>query len=350
MELKFLILMKKIHLFVLGSMLIFSCSPAKKIIVDVSSSIDFTLAFGSCNRTELNNLLWDDVLAVNPDIWIWGGDIIYADTDSIALMQQMYEDQNEIKGYKKLKERVPIIGTWDDHDYGINDGGVEFHAKAESQQAFLDFMGVPVNSPRRTQEGVYMTHEYKYPNGSTKVIVLDTRYFRTALTLDTITSKRNKPNVYGEGTILGEKQWQWLENELMGSKADFNFIISSIQVLSNEHGFECWGNFPHETDRLKSVIASSGAKGVIILSGDRHISEFSKSTVNNLSYPLIDFTSSGLTHVYDKFSGESNPFRIGKVVFTESFGLVKISAKTKTVFFEMIGNDGKVLGSLQQSY
>ena len=350
MELKFLILMKKIHLFVLVLMLIFSCSPTKRIIEDASDAIDFTIAFGSCNRTELNNLLWDDILAANPDIWIWGGDNIYADTDDIGLIQEMYKNQDKIKGYKKLKVHVPIIGTWDDHDYGINDGGAEFHAKAESQQAFLDFMEVTVKSPQRGQEGVYTSHEYAPPNGKVKVIVLDTRYFRTALTLDTLTTKRNTPNAYGEGTILGVKQWQWLEKELKESKADFNFIVSSIQVLSNEHGFECWGNFPHETDKLKSVIANSEAKGVIILSGDRHISEFSKSTVNNLSYPLLDFTSSGLTHTYTAYSGEPNSFRIGTVVFTESFGLVKINAKTKTVFFEMIGNDGEVLGGLQQAY
>ena len=33
------------------------------------------------------------------------------------------------------------------------------------------------------------------------------------------------------------------------SKADFHIIMSSIQVWSNEHGFETWGNFPHEVDK-----------------------------------------------------------------------------------------------------
>lgn len=331
-------------------LLIWSCKSITSVDYTPNRAPDFTVAFGSCNRTDIDNLLWDDILAAEPDLWIWGGDNIYADTDNIVFMRGMYTAQNEIEGYQKLKNQVPVIGTWDDHDYGINDGGVEFKVKVESQQAFLDFMNVPTDSPRRIQEGVYTAHDYVFPNGRLKVIVLDTRYFRTALTLDTLGAKRNIPNAYGEGTVLGEKQWEWLETELRTSEADFNLIVSSIQVLSNEHGFECWGNFPHETDKLKQVISNSGAKGVMIVSGDRHISEFSKTTVENLPYPLIDFTSSGLTHAYTTYSGEPNPFRIGDVVFTESFGLLKITGETKEVTFEMIGNNGKVLGRLQQSY
>ena len=75
--------------------------------------------------------------------------------------------------------------------------------------------------------------------------------------------------------MLGDKQWQWFSNELISSKADFNIIVSSIQVLSSEHGYESWGTMPNEQTKLFSLIKDSKAEGVIILSGDRHISEFS---------------------------------------------------------------------------
>lgn len=329
--------------------LLLSCI-SKKSSVDSKGEVDFTLAFGSCNKTSLPNLLWDDVLNTKPDVWVWGGDIIYADTDRMPKLKKMYAEQDTVKGYKALKEHVEVIGSWDDHDYGLNDGGVEFKTKKESQQQFLDFMDVPMDSPRRAQEGIYTAHEYKIKEGLIKVLVLDTRYFRTSLTADTETKKRNKPNNYGDGTVLGEAQWNWLESELKNSNADFNVIVSSIQVLSNEHGFECWGNFPHEVDKLQALIAESRAKGVLILSGDRHISEFSRTAVEEMNYPLIDFTSSGLTHAYRDFKGEENPFRVGEVVNTESFGLVEFNLKNKSVFMRMIGNNGKLLGSLQQSY
>ncbi len=344
--------MKKFTIALSLLFIIVSCKTNKvnKKPIEVLSKSDFTIAFGSCNKHNVENPLWDDVLAVNPDVWIWGGDIVYADTDDMKKMRMIYEAQNNVKGYKKMKETVPVIGTWDDHDYGLNDGGVEFTAKEESQQEFLDFMGVKKESPRRKREGVYTVHNYELPQGNIKVLVLDTRYFRTALTPDTETKKRIKPNVYGEGTILGEKQWQWLTKELNDSKADFNVIVSSVQFLSNKHGFEGWGNFPHEVDRLTKLLVDSKANGAMILSGDRHISEFSETNIAGLRYSLIDFTSSGLTHTYTNFSGEENPYRVGKVVFVKSFGTVDFNFKSNTVHFRMIGDGGNVLEELKQVY
>ena len=318
--------------------------------IEKEKQSDFTIAFGSCNRHNVENLLWDDIAKTTPNVWIWGGDIVYADTDNMKTLQKIYAEQNTVKGYQNLKATVPIIGTWDDHDYGINDGGEEFTVKKESQQAFLDFMSVPKDSPRRQQEGIYTVHEYSISESTIKIIVLDTRYFRTALTTDTQTKKRFKPNTYGEGTILGKTQWKWLENQLKTSTADFNVIVSSIQVLSNEHGYETWGNFPHEVDKLERLLVDSKAKGIIILSGDRHISEFSRKEVNGLSYPLIDFTSSGLTHSSTNFSGEPNPFLVGEVVTAKSFGTLTFDFKMKQVNFKIFGNDGEVLEELKQKY
>ena len=323
----------------------------KSSTLEEKNTADFTIAFGSCNKTDIANRLWDDIYNVEPSIWIWGGDNIYADTDDMVELRQLYANQKKIQQNTNLfNGDIPIIGTWDDHDYGLNDGGVEFKAKKGSQQEFLNFMDVPEDSPRRKQDGVYVAHHYATPNGTVSVFVLDTRYFRTAITIDTVTNKRLKPNAYGDGTVLGETQWQWLANELNTSSSDFNIIISSIQLLSNEHGFECWGNFPHERDRFKKTLVASKAKGVIVLSGDRHISEFSKAEVEGLNYPLIDFTSSGLTHAYQGFKGETNPFRVGDVVFTESFGILEFDFEQRKVFFKMLGDGGKVLGELVQQY
>lgn len=344
--------MKKI-LFILGWLLVITACKTTKPVQNNSSDkwkSDFTIAFGSCNKHNVSNLLWDDIVAVQPNIWIWGGDIVYADTDNMDKLRSIYTAQNSVKGYQRLKEIVPVIGTWDDHDYGLQDGGVEFAAKQESQQEFLDFMGVPKDSPRRNREGVYAVHNYDLPEGKIKIIVLDTRYFRTALTPSSKTKKRVQPNVYGQGTILGERQWQWLTEELTNSKAHFNILVSSVQFLSNKHGFESWGNFPHEVDRLRELVVATKAKGVMVLSGDRHISEFSKEEINGLNYPLVDFTSSGLTHTYTGFSGEENPYRVGEVVFVKSFGTVDFSFKTNSVHLKMIGDGGKVLGELDQAY
>jgi alkaline phosphatase D len=332
--------------------LLASCKTSKPVAPAApgASAGTFRIALGSCNDTDRENRLWDDVLNLNPDLWIWGGDNIYADTGDPDSLRAFYQAQKQVPGYRALAQSTPIIGTWDDHDYGLNDGGVEFPAKAVSQQEFLTFMGVPENSPRRQQEGVYTSHTYSVPGGTVKVIVLDTRYFRSPLARDPGGSKRFVPNPEGEGTVLGEAQWAWLERELRESDADFNILVSSIQVLSGQHGFETWGNFPHETRRLLQLIGDSGARGVLVLSGDRHISEFSRTASPPLAYPLVDFTSSGLTHAYRGFRGEPNPFRVGEVVSTESFGYLVLDFNANQALFRIVGDGGETLGELAQQY
>ncbi|MGC1517108.1 MAG: alkaline phosphatase D family protein, partial [Maribacter sp.] len=193
--------------FVLFFLSLTSCSTGKIKSADSDTKPDFVLAFGSCNRIDLPNLLWDDILGTKPDVWVWGGDNIYADTGDVEKLRNMYRAQNEVGAYQSLVSATEVMGTWDDHDYGLNDGGVEFEGKAASQQEFLNFMNVPQNSPLRQQEGVYTSRAFKTDKGLLNIIILDTRYFRTALTPDTETDKRIKPNAYGEGSLLGEAQW-----------------------------------------------------------------------------------------------------------------------------------------------
>lgn len=313
-------------------------------------NVDFTIAFGSCNKQYEANHLWDDVLHQNPDIWVWGGDIIYSDTDDMAKMKQDYDTQLQQKGYDELMNRVEVHGTWDDHDYGLNDGGYEYVKKDESQQQLLDFFGVSKEDQRRQREGVYYSKVFKTKKGSVRLLVLDTRYFRTELTPSKSSNRRYDPNPHDNGTILGEIQWKWLENTLNNSKADFNIILSSIQFLSQQHGYETWGTMPNEVDRMYDLIIDSNAKGVMMLSGDRHISEFSKKEVEGLSYPLIDFTSSGMTHSYNNFKSERNDNRVGSVVSSKSFGVLKFNFETQNVTMQMIGDGNEIQQELKQKY
>ena len=311
---------------------------------------EFIISFGSCNKQYVENVLWPEISKNNPKVWIWGGDNVYSDTDSMPKLRADYEIQWKQKGYKEFINSVDVLATWDDHDYGLNDGGVEFHKKKESQKEFLDFLKVPNDDRRRKQEGVYTSKEYNTKQGSINVFVLDTRYFRTGLTKATDSTKRYQPNTYGKGTVLGTQQWNWLTNKLNNSKADFNVIVSSIQFLSYKHGYESWGIFPHEVDKLKNLIKNSKAKGVLLLSGDRHISEFSSTKIEGLSFPLVDFTSSGLTHSYTGFTGEENPDRIGEVVSELSFGILKFDFKSKKVTMQMRGKDNILQQEHIQSY
>ena len=310
----------------------------------------FAIAFGSCDNQKINNELWPVINLNNPSVWIWGGDNVYSDTADMKVLQNNYTIQKQDSEYLKFVKNKIVMGTWDDHDYGLNDGGEEYPLKRESQQLFLDFIDVPKKAVKRKRDGVYTSKTITTNGNKVKIIVLDSRFFRTALTKATDSTKRFQPNKFGQGTLLGNDQWKWLENELQTSDANFNIIVSSIQFLSNKHGFESWGNFPHEVEKLEKMIVSAKTKGTIIISGDRHISTFSSKNIKELPYPLIDFTSSGLTHTYKQFSGEENPFQKGEVVKDINFGLLKFDFKNNQVIMEIRGKNNALLQQFTQTY
>lgn len=73
----------------------------------------------------------------------------------VSQIKEMYDRQLSHPGYRKFKDSgVPIFGTWDDHDYGLNDAGQEYEGRDMSQRLFLDFLEEPADSERRRQKGV----------------------------------------------------------------------------------------------------------------------------------------------------------------------------------------------------
>jgi alkaline phosphatase D len=295
------------------------------------------IGFGSCARQEQPQPIWEAVNAAKPQLFIMLGDNIYADTDDMAVLRAKYQILANQPGFKRLRQSCPLMATWDDHDYGANDAGGEYPKKAESQQVFLDFFGVSADDPRRKQAGVYNSQTFGPPGKRVQVILLDLRYFRSPLKRGFAKGEPGEgpygPNRDAGATILGAEQWKWLDEQLR-QPADLRLIGSIVQVISHEHGYESWGNFPVERERLLRLIRDTKAGGVIFLSGDRHEADISRLPAGDpdgVGYPLYDVTSSSLnqksgtlTKAKVEFRNEINSYRVGSIYLQENFGLIRI--------------------------
>ncbi|MEM6256702.1 MAG: alkaline phosphatase D family protein [Planctomycetota bacterium] len=291
-----------------------------------------TIAFGSCAKQSKPQPIWDQVIKREPGLFIWAGDNIYGDTEDMTVMRRKYDELSAIGGYKRLVEsKAVILGTWDDHDYGLNDAGREYTMRAASQEVFLDFFGVAKDSVRREKEGVYHAEIFGEPGRRVQIVLLDTRYHRSPLQrFEPREGERRgpyRPSMDRDATILGEAQWSWLESQLR-KPADLRLIVSSIQVIPSEHRFEKWMNIPRERARLLRLIQDTGAEGVILLSGDRHHAELSRLEPSRRSglYPLYELTSSGLNQSQPRPGPnlEPNPYRVGRIFRGSHFGEVAI--------------------------
>ncbi|MGI9452264.1 MAG: alkaline phosphatase D family protein [Geminicoccaceae bacterium] len=285
------------------------------------------IAFGSCADQHHPQPIWDAVLAYDPELFIFAGDNVYGDDRSGTLMELRvaYARAAKIEAINRLRATRPVLATWDDHDFGMNDAGGDFPNKRASQDLFLTNWRVPEGDPRRRRDGVY--HEATFgPEGRrVQIILLDTRFFRSPLKMTDERGAPGKehyvPDDDPRKTMLGEAQWAWLREQLL-KPADLRLIVSSIQVLADGHGYERWGNIPRERQKLFTLMTETGASSVVFLSGDRHIGGLYRQT-DDVPYPLYEITSSGINRAYLS-ADEPGPLRLGDLYRHENFGSIDI--------------------------
>ncbi|MEM6772948.1 MAG: alkaline phosphatase D family protein, partial [Bacteroidota bacterium] len=265
-----------------------------------------TIAFGSCNRQDQPQDYWSTISSHAPYAWLWLGDNVYADTEDMSEMAADYAQQKDAAPYADFRTQVPhIYGIWDDHDYGINDGGKEWPHKDAAKELMLDFLEVPADAEVRSYAGGYQSYTLEKGGLTVGVILLDTRYFRDPTVPPTQDNHR-----YGQDSIadiLGEAQWTWLEQTLRESSADVHVIGSSIQVIPQDHGYEKWDLFPAARTRLLDLVADLKPALPILLSGDRHLAEISQ--LQHQGFLIHEVTASGLTHSYEG-ANEPNRHRV----------------------------------------
>jgi len=264
--------------------------------------------FGSCNRAQWSQPLWKHVLARSPDAWIWAGDNVYGDrTEGIdwstgkirahpateERLGRLYAAQLAHPGYAQLlRSNATILATWDDHDYGLNDGDRTFHLRRASQRRFLDFVREPALSARRLRDGVYASrilpgppvpigegapaqsaeaagqrrqstkrHAQRATRSGVLVVLLDNRF------------NKDPYDVGPGGDMLGEAQWRWPERTLRASRARAHLIVSGLQVLPFKRVGEGWGRFPASRARLLALLHRLRVPAPILISGDVHMAE-----------------------------------------------------------------------------
>ena len=290
--------------------------------------------FGSCLDTHDHPLL-DLTLTLPRDLFIFMGDNIYADKGGVPMMREKYALLKNSRFFRGLRDK-PILATWDDHDFGLDDGGADCPIKKQAQEEFWNWLDEPAGSPRRQQEGVYHARSFGPPGRRAQVILLDTRSFRSPLKrvpkAQAMLGGTSVPTDDETTTMLGAAQWRWLA-QVLTEPADLRLIVSSIQFAPEAHGGECWANFPHEQRRLLARLKGHHA---LVLSGDRHWCEFSHQGV-------FDFTSSSMTQKHPRGTPTPNRHRIvPRTHHLPNVGHLHLDWSAAAVTAKIIGEDGLV--------
>jgi alkaline phosphatase D len=248
---------------------------------------DFRIAFGSCCRQQFDpeQRIWTAVRALEPDMFFWLGDNIYADSDQPAALTDLYGRGRSVERLEPLLRSTPQLATWDDHDFGYNDSDGRSPYKAQSLKVFRNFWANP-GYGEAGNPGVYFKQHY----GGVDFFVLDGRYHRDPT--------RQVDNA--DKSMLGAAQKAWLKRELKASTAPFKVLAigGGWSCAENENGGDSWGVYLTERNEIFDFIRDHDIAGVVCISGDSHMGELNCIPRSEQGgYDIYDFCSSPLAQM-----------------------------------------------------
>lgn len=313
------------------------------------------IAVGSCNHQSASQHMWAQVASANPQLFLMIGDNVYGDAGwdadaGLESLRRAYALQASHPEFTAFRSGVPMMATWDDHDFGLNDAGGSFPFRRWAETMFETFWGS--SAAVKARPGIYESIITGPQGKRVQVIMLDTRFFRSDLKRAAWTKDRPPlggylPDDSAEKTVLGEAQWAWLAAEL-AKPADLRIVVSSTQVITTAHQFEGWTNFPAERTRMLDLLKTREASGLVLLSGDRHAAGIYK--VDHGGETIWELTSSSLNLAFGDdieraTQREPDAARVGKFFPVENYGLVDIDWKAKAVTVSLKGNTSATLTS-----
>mmetsp|Transcript_8535 Transcript_8535/g.14167 ORF Transcript_8535/g.14167 Transcript_8535/m.14167 type:complete len:749 (-) Transcript_8535:122-2368(-) len=321
------------------------------------------IAFGSCFEpgNQIDGKLWDHMRQTfQPDLWVWLGDNAYADGEDLERKRSAYNLGKSDPFYKEhgplAEPKIPVTGTWDDHDSGSDNTGAEYQCHKGAQDEFAYWFNLPESDPRHPaqgsnqQHGVYSSLMFSKPGApdvnGVHLVMLDVRTSRSP------TFEENGYCQEENSTVLGDAQWEWLEAELQ-EKSKIKVIATGMQVMqptdqlfndvesycANDGDtffnaiddieedkrwlgtrFEGWQQIPQEKVRLmkllQKTINSGKAEKIVIISGDMHWGEMMAKAMpphaetGDPAQVLYEVTASGIDKNWPTADFNANRIRV----------------------------------------
>ena len=236
------------------------------------------VSFVSCVDIEPTKI-WNEMAKLEVDAVCLMGDTPYIDSSDLSVARKKHRQFLQMPDLARLGKTTPVVGTWDDHDFGKNNGnGLNLReGKPRTRQAFVDYRAH--DQYGNGHEGVY----HKIDLGPLEIYFLDPRYF-----------SQTEPSPVDETqpTCFGSEQWDWLLRGLRNSKAKFK-VLAMGAIWQDKKNSETDDMFTYwyERDALFDFIKEEQISGVTLLGGDIHVARHLKHP-DRVGYDLHDFVIS----------------------------------------------------------
>ncbi len=239
-----------------------------------NAAFSFTFTAGSCSLNS-NHPVFTRIEEKNPFFHISSGDLHYADPNSatdINVHRTPYENTLKQAAFKNLLLRVPIVYTWDDHDFSGYDSNASTVGKIHARLAYQEY--VP-HYPLVSSGNIPIYQAFTI--GRIRFIISDLRSERIGV------------------TMMGSVQKTWFKNECLFAKYN-NLVIAWVSSVSYGGNLtDNWGGFSAERTELANFFRDNAIQNMFIICGDAHMiaiddgtnHDFSTGANNPFKYPVF---------------------------------------------------------------
>ena len=241
------------------------------------------LALISCMRDSIRakKEMWEAVYEAKPDLLFFLGDNVYVDHGSHPTAREIWRRYIETRlsvPYYHMKSLIPSLATWDDHDYGVNNGDGNFERKQEALKIFGSFFAQNAAAGPTFERGPGVSSAFRA--FGMQFLLLDDRYERS--------EKRAK-----NGSPLGAHQQQWALRQLSEFEGP-TWLMQGTQFFGGGTFGEAYERrFRADLHQFLDGIRATERR-VLFASGDVHRSEISDIEPDFLGFSTYELTSSCL--------------------------------------------------------
>lgn len=239
------------------------------------------------------NAMWESARAANPDYLFFIGDSVYGDALIIAgpnfLWERYIESRKSIPFYR-WKNLKPVLATWDDHDFGQDNGDGKMSFKAEALSHFRTFF-----AQESDKKHLFKGHANSllFRAFGQNFAFFDNRYYRGFWSEEKYR------------TFLGKKQIDWMMDGIAQNPLPTLVMQGAPTFGRSEKKCSYHHNSPQELQYFLTKLKDTGAPAVFA-GGDLHYSEVSKIDKRVLGYDTAELIT-GCMHSNTKDNYYDNP-------------------------------------------
>jgi phosphodiesterase/alkaline phosphatase D-like protein len=252
--------------------------------LDLNMSSPKVAVVSCANYRKLDNqeVMYSRVQDQTPDLMLFIGDIVYSNSRTNSLFSIPEDPSTALERYLitwntvnlyQLEPLIPTLATWDDHDYGANNGDHTHPHKVEMKSIFRSFYPLPeVHQRLSFGPGV--------------------AFRLTAFGIDFHMMDGRTDHVKGH-TQWGAQQEAWLTREF-NSSSNPAWILNGVQYFRYFIIIESVQKSAEPSLAMLKNLLRSRNKPTLLVSGDVHSSQVQELGSEIFGFKTYEITSSGI--------------------------------------------------------